>query len=223
CLALACATAPTAADQILITEVVTDPQLDHSDSAGGNGVAFDMQPGTGTVSATDEFIELFNAGCDSIDLDGYALEFADSSPTGYIFGVTTGGTLRFSTGSSINNLLPGGFVLLGNPPGSLNNAIDIEFTDPFGGLVTSISIEDGNASTALDEAVARAWTGAGFGSTYVREAVTPLGPTPTVPEPTTALLTGLILLGAAAARPRRARRGSGRTRAAAPRVRCRRP
>ena len=210
------------ADSLLITEVVTDPQLDHSESAGGDAAPFAGLAGTGTVSATDEFVELFNDGSDAIDLSGYALAFADSSPSGYVFGETTGGTLLFSAGSSLTGLLPGGYVLLGNPPGSLNNTIDLELRDPFGLLVASLSIEDGNASGADDEAIALEWNGSTFGTGYVRAAATPLGPLPAVAEPSGLLLAALTLLGVAAARPRRARRGSARRRAAGRRARSRR-
>ena len=50
------------ADRLGITEVVTDPQADHSESAGGNGVAFDHLPGNGSITSSDEFIELYWEG-----------------------------------------------------------------------------------------------------------------------------------------------------------------
>ena len=37
------------ADCILLTEVVPDPQADHSENSGGNGVPFDLEPGDGTA------------------------------------------------------------------------------------------------------------------------------------------------------------------------------
>ncbi len=39
--------------------LVTDPQADHSENSGGNGAPFDLEPGDGTVSSVDEFVELY--------------------------------------------------------------------------------------------------------------------------------------------------------------------
>ena len=214
------ATAPACADALLLTEVVTDPQGDHSESSGGNGVPFDDSPGDGTVSSTDEFIELFNAGTSAVDLSGYRLDFDDSSPTSYVFGTTSSGVLRFSDGSSVDGLLAGGFVVLGNPPGALNNAIDVILRAPAGDIVDLLAVADGNATGASDEAVARPWTAGGpTDFALVRDRITPLAPTPgvasetPVPEPASILLLGLSALAVARSRRGRALRGRRRTRA----------
>jgi hypothetical protein len=179
------AAAPRAgADSILITEVVTDPQGDHSENAGGNGVPFDLVPGTGTVSSVDEFVELFNAGAEPADLTGFTLDFLDTTPSRYTFGSTGGtGTLLFTSGSSLAHLLPGGFVLLGNPPGALNNDLDLELRDPLGALCDRLAAVDGNAASGLDEAVARLWTGQAFLDEIRHGPISPLGPGAPVPEP----------------------------------------
>jgi len=215
-----------AADPVFFTEVVTDPQADHSENAGGNGVPFDLAPGTGTISSVDEFVELFNGGAASVDLAGFSIDFVDSTPSRYVFGTTTSGTLRFSTGSGLDALLPGGFVLLGNPPGALNNTIELVLRDAVGGELDRLKVPDGNARSALDESVALPWSGNGFLPGIERAPITPLGPVPApapagnapVPEPGGLALAGLsVLLGLGArATRRRGRCGPGRIRPGAP-------
>ena len=230
-LALLCAPAPPLrADSIglRLTEVVTDPQGDHSENTGGNGVPFDALPGEGAISSVDEYVELHFAGGAALDLRGYVLDFLDTTPTRYVFGAPSRSTLRFTPGSRVDRFLAGGFLVLGNPPGALNNRIDIELRNPLGDLVDRWSIADGNATGPDDEALARVWTGTAFLDRSERAAISPLGPGPTepTPEPGTLLLclagglTGLF----AAARPsvRRACSAMRRTPRAGPRP-CRSP
>ncbi len=209
------------ADSLLITEAVVDPQGDHSESSGGNGVPYDGMPGTGSISTVDEFLEIYNAGPVAIDLARHVLEFLDTSPEVYVFGSGGSVVLRFSAGSSIHALLPGGFVVIGNPPGAMNNLIEILLRDGDGALLDRLSISSGAASGPGDEAIARAWDGVRFLSTFVRAPISPLSPLPPappgsvaaaapLPEPGTLATTALILLLAARSSLRRARRGSRR-------------
>jgi len=212
------------ADCIVVTEVVTDPQADHSENSGGNGVPFDLEPGDGAVSSVDEFVELYNAGSEALDLTGFSIEFRDTTPSSFLFG-TSSGILRFSDGSSLESFEAGAFVLLGNPPGALNNKVTIDVRDPLGALVDSFEIEDANASSDADEAIFRVWTGELFLDRLRRGAITPLappaGPEP-IPEPATVLLLGSSLLAAFGASARRARCGCRRRPREAPRTRpCR--
>ncbi len=209
--------APVLADRILITEVVTDPQGDHSESSGGNGVPFDGIPGNGTVSDTDEFVELFNAARRVVDLTGWVLEFQDTSPSRFVFGVDSG-ILRFSGGSTLTAFLPGTYLVLGNPPGALNNRVDVLLRDNFGETENGFLIQNGAATSALDEAVARQVAESGQLIT-VRAPISPLGgllATQPVPEPGSILLVGISGLAAALATARRARRARLRRRHAAP-------
>jgi hypothetical protein len=212
----ACGADPALADSLLISEVVTDPQADHSESSGGNGLPYDLLPGDGTISSVDEFVEIFHTGSLPLDLTNYELVFDDTTPSTYEFGVSSGGVLLWSPGSSLDGFLPGGYAVLGNPPGALNNRVDVYLRDAEGNLVDLLAIEDGNASSTLDEAVARIWTGTGYLTGSTRSPITPLGPeAPSqrpVPEPATILLLGISAAVAACANARRARRARDRMR-----------
>jgi hypothetical protein len=222
-------TQPAQAESIRFTEVVTDPQADHNESSGGNGVLWDDTPGSGSITASDEYVEIVNDSLWAVDLTGYSIEFEDTSPSTYIFGTTTSGTLRFSSGSSLTSLAAGGFALLGNAPGSMNNVISLDLLTPDGDLEDQWEILDGNASGPLDEAVARPLLGCG----ELRAAITPLmdttnpnsdasksdgsdGTTP-VPEPSTWFLVGLSAAGWFLAKRRKARSGTRQTRSESPR------
>jgi hypothetical protein len=54
--------------KVLITEVVPDPQQDHSESSAGDGILFNETPGTGSVSSSDEYIEIFNGTEESLNM-----------------------------------------------------------------------------------------------------------------------------------------------------------
>jgi hypothetical protein len=215
-LLLAAAAAPVSADPLLITEVVTDPQADHSENTGGNARPYDLFPGTGTVSSVDELVELFNAGTVAVDLTGYTLDFLDTTPSRYEFGLTRGGILLFSAQSSLASLEPGAFALLGNPPGALNNALDLVLRDPAGTVVDRLGVADGNATSGLDEAVARIWTGAFFLDGTHRAPISPLGAGAPVPEPSGLLWVGLSVLAGARASGGRGGPGRRRRRGGAP-------
>ena len=200
--------------QLLITEVVTDPQQDWS--SGGY-----VSAGTDSVSSLDEYIELYNAGTGAVDLTGYALHMDDTTPM--VLAFPGAATFAFSSGSSLTSFLPGGFLVIGNPPGEINNSIEIRLHDPGGALLDSVTLgsggpltipgqyaPSGNASGTLDEAVTRLWTGGAFQDTsvdfadFARTAASPLLPeaVAAIPEPQTyaLLLAGLALLGFAARR-----------------------
>jgi len=155
---------------VVINEVVTDPQQDWNDSAGGNGVPFDAVPGDGVVSSTDEWIELLNVTECSLDLTGWSLVMIDTSPATEILGEGKA-VLRFSAGGSLTDFRPGERLVVGNPKGALNNDVYIELRDASGHLVDDVEIgddpegdgpdgapqigQDGNALTVFNEAIAR--------------------------------------------------------------------
>ena len=225
-LTLCGAAAPSCADSLRITEVVVDPEADHSESSGGNGAPFDAVPGSGTVSSVDEFVELLNLGSESIALPGFELEFVDTSPSRFEFGAHSA-FLSFSDGSSLEALLPGGFVLIGNPPGALNNRVDIVLRTATGVAIDTLSILDGASTGRDDESISRLWSTGTLSSELIRGPISPLGldgypgtgqpgegeSVQPVPEPSSHLLLmlgGISLFAMYRASARRARRARPR-------------
>lgn len=139
-------------NRIFISEVVTDPQLDHDDSSGGDGVAFNDFPGDGTVSSTDEFVEISNGTNESVDVSLWSLKMLDGTDVTGVVG--DGFTTHFGNGGSIGNLGSGESLVLGNPSGMINNSVTLELYDETQSLVDSVVIDDANATGESDEA----WT-----------------------------------------------------------------
>jgi hypothetical protein len=113
-----------AAGDVLITEVITDPQLDWSDSVGGNGVPYDPTPSTtgSPRSSNDQWVELYNATACPIDLsvsttnpDGWTLLLRDTSGTETPQLGSDAAREWFTPGSSLTSLLPGGYMIMGDP------------------------------------------------------------------------------------------------------------
>jgi len=161
---------------VLINEVVTDPQQDWSDNAGGDGVAFNSAPGNGTITDTDEWIELYNAGTTAVNLlegSGWTLTMTDSSPETLNFNTPGTTDFVFSSGGSLTNFQPGEYLVIGNAPGAMNNDVYLGLRNALGALVDDVEIgsnpendsaedgapdggtSDGNAAAAADESIAR--------------------------------------------------------------------
>lgn len=175
-IALATTTAVTASP-FVINEVVTDPQSDWSQSVGGSGNPFDGVPGDGTVTASDEYVELLNLSAIPQSLQGYILEMTDTTPELECFTFDTtdaactqsdvyrvfqsNGTeiIAGSLADRLQAVPPGGYVVMGNPTGSINNTITLTLLS--GGLVVDTVVlgdfgaPDPNASARADEAVSR--------------------------------------------------------------------
>jgi hypothetical protein len=126
---------------VRINEVCASPRQDWSDSEGGNGVPYDLVPGTGPVRSEDEWIELLNASGAAVDLRGWeivtypgpTLLQSARSRTGISGGaLVVGGTL-----AAVN---AGGRVIVGDPGGSLASSLWIELRDPNGILRDAVEI-----------------------------------------------------------------------------------
>ena len=120
-------TSTTAPQVVVINEVVTDPQQDWNDSSGGDGVSFNATVGSGSITDTDEWLELYNAGSTAIDLTsstGWVLTITDSSTDTLNFlSSTSTAIFVFSNGGSLNNFQAGEYLVIGNPPGTMNNDV----------------------------------------------------------------------------------------------------
>ncbi|MEK7809083.1 MAG: lamin tail domain-containing protein, partial [Chloroflexota bacterium] len=165
-------TSTTAPQVVVINEVVTDPQQDWNDSSGGDGVSFNATVGSGSITDTDEWLELYNAGSTAIDLTsstGWVLTITDSSTDTLNFlSSTSTAIFVFSNGGSLNNFQAGEYLVIGNPPGTMNNDVylvlknssgttvdDVELGNVSGVGTSSDGASDGNATSINDEAVAR--------------------------------------------------------------------
>lgn len=137
--------------KIVITEVVTDPQQDHNESSGGNGVLFDFFPGNGSVTTSDEYIEIYNGTEESVDLSGWSLNMVDDNTQKQTLD-DSGWHHSFSKDGSLDSFQPGEVLVLGNPNGSLNNTVLIELADANGEIIDSIDIEDATAENLDEEA-----------------------------------------------------------------------
>src|SRR4029453_14598640 len=130
------------ANELCITEVVTDPQRDWSDSSGAAGLPFDATPGPGPVTAGDpenEYIEIRNPTNRALSLAGVFLRMTDASPEGHLFGL--GSTLEhYSLGANAFFFPPGAVVVIGNPAGEMDDEIYLELLSPTGALITDLEI-----------------------------------------------------------------------------------
>ena len=148
---------------VVINEVVTDPQRDWS-STNFTSTA------SGVPGSDDEWVELYIKST-GIDLTGWTIELIDGSDiTGDL---TSNGAFDvsnyISSGSgTFNSTQFGDFLVLGNPDGSglLNNDVQIILKDPSGATVDQVKLggaggeaPTGNASSVSDESVQRSPNG----------------------------------------------------------------
>jgi len=161
--------------RVVINEVVTDPQRDWNDSAGGDGIPFNATPGAGSITSSDEWTELLNVSDRVLNLIDWRLVMTDTTPATEILGAGSA-VLRFSHGGSLSHFQPGERLIIGNPAGSMNNDVYLQLLDAAGNLVDDVEIgddfendgvdgapfpgENGNADGLNDEAIARVPDGA---------------------------------------------------------------
>ena len=142
-----------------IDEVVTDPQSDWSD---GSGAPFDTTPGSGTVNADDEYIEIRNTGSIPFPVRDLVVRMIDAGSVNYVIGSGGGAVEVYSAGSDADLLLLGGILVIGNPPGEMDNdiAIEIVFGGPTGFVLSDVQLggfgaPSGVSTGPADEAVRR--------------------------------------------------------------------
>lgn len=131
--------APPAFDwqRVLLTEIVTDPQQDHN--------------GSGNVSTSDEYVEIFNGTDFSLDISGWRLNMRDGTDESQVLD-GSGADYFFIDGGNVTNFGSGELLLVVNPRGTMNNSIEMELIDEFGFVVDSVLVDDANASGVEDEA-----------------------------------------------------------------------
>jgi len=124
--------------RVRISEVITFPVQDWSDSAGGGGVAYDATVGTGHIGTEDEWIELVNADEVAIDLTRWTLEVRDTVPSQTAF--ASHDAFAFSPGSSLAAVRAGGYVVVGNPDGVIDTDCYIVLRDEWGRVIDDVEI-----------------------------------------------------------------------------------
>ncbi|MFK5970178.1 MAG: ExeM/NucH family extracellular endonuclease [Candidatus Marithrix sp.] len=146
---------PSISGDILINEIVTDPQQDWSTHN------FTGKIGTGNVTnGVDEWLELYIATSGS-NLTNWIIELNDGSDVTGDLTNNKDGAFQVSTYIALNdggftNTAEGDYLILGNVKGDgqMSNNITIILKDPLGTVIDQIQI-NGNATGIEDEAVAR--------------------------------------------------------------------
>lgn len=157
---------------VVINEVVVDPQQDWNDSEGGDGNPFNDTPGNGSITTSDEWIEIYNASGQTLDLNNWSLEMNDTTPETHIIGSGSGTEVYFPPTATASSFSPGAYLIIGNPTGSNNMDCYFVLRNSNGDLIDDVEIgddpendgdgdgapepgEDGNADSIGNEAVAR--------------------------------------------------------------------
>ncbi|MEQ9466556.1 MAG: T9SS type A sorting domain-containing protein [Ekhidna sp.] len=145
--------------QVLINEVVTDPQVDWSTNA------FDGSDGLGIIDSNDEWIELY-VTANGVDLTGWTIELNDGTNTSGT--LAAGGAFTISnyisgTGGLFTDTDAGDYLVIGQPTsGSMDATITVILRDNTSAIVDQVIIAAGSgtfftgASTGItDESVCR--------------------------------------------------------------------
>ncbi len=113
---------PAVAGDVLISEICTDPQQDWS-TTDFSGVATPL----GAVTSSDEYIEITNTSTHVIDLTGWHLIMTDSGVDDAV--ITADLVKNEQPAGDITHFVPGAYLTLGNPVGSMNNDVLVEIYD----------------------------------------------------------------------------------------------
>ncbi|WP_420315920.1 right-handed parallel beta-helix repeat-containing protein [Ekhidna sp.] len=148
--------------QVVINEVITDPQQDWS-----SGSFLNTAPG-GTPGTDDEWIELYIT-TSSLDLTGWQITVDDGTPfSGDLTNTGAFDVVNYIGSGSISNTVAGDYIILGNPDGTgliNNDGLTITLEDdnmPTRNVIDEIVIDGssgtmftGNATGIDDESVCR--------------------------------------------------------------------
>ncbi|MDJ0864537.1 MAG: hypothetical protein QNK03_00415 [Myxococcota bacterium] len=143
--------APSLGAALRINEIVTDPQRDWNDSVGPAGLPFDALPGTGAVDAGDEYIEIENVGPVTVRVRDFVLRMTDGTPVSYRIGSGAAGVVERASQGDIDALPPGAVLVIGNPPGELDDSVLVEIVDPCLGPIDSVEVGGNSAATNFGE------------------------------------------------------------------------
>ncbi|MEQ9006707.1 MAG: hypothetical protein RLP12_02410, partial [Ekhidna sp.] len=126
--------------QVLINEVVTNPQVDWSTNT------FNGSDGLGTIDANDEWIELYITS-NGLDLTNWTVEMNDGTDASG--SIAAGGafiTMNYvsGTGGTFTNTNAGDYIVLGQPNGSTMDAtVTVILRDNTSALIDQVEIAGG--------------------------------------------------------------------------------
>jgi hypothetical protein len=133
--------------RLRISEVVVDPQQDWSDDTG---TPFDPIPGEGSITSSDEYVEIVNASNDFIDLREYRLEMIDGTDEVFLFSNPSSAILRFNPPwATVTSFPPCGVVVIGNPRGENNNQTLFRLVDGNNRVVDQIHLTGASSLQGL--------------------------------------------------------------------------
>ncbi|MEO9484240.1 MAG: T9SS type A sorting domain-containing protein [Ekhidna sp.] len=148
---------------VLINEVVTNPRTDWST----NG--FDGTDGGSTISAVDEWIELY-IGTADLNLTKWTFTIDDSngSFSGDLTSTGAFDVVNYIGSGDFTQTTIGDYVVLGNPDGSndMNTNVYIRLFDAEGTLIDDVEIGDNEEGDAVDDGAPNS-----LGSTVANESV----------------------------------------------------
>ncbi len=144
--------------QVLINEVITDPEQDWS-----SGGFADSAPG-GAAGTDDEWIELYISS-NGLDLTGWTIEVDDTSPfSGDLTNTGAFDVSNYIGSGSFTNTAIGDYLILGNPDGggTINNTVTVILRDNTATIIDQVEIASGSgtmftgfANSVNDESVCR--------------------------------------------------------------------
>lgn len=155
---------------VVIGEVVVEPRQDWGDSVA-NGEPFDNQPGNGAISASDEWVELYNQGESVVDISSWKIEVVDRDQSSVTLkALASASPKQLYTRSGSLLLAPGEYAVVRLSPDSKNasSTAKIRLIDAMellrdevvlGSSVNGRTIPSGRSTGADDEAVIRCKSG----------------------------------------------------------------
>lgn len=123
--------------KIVINEIVSYPINDWSHSDGA-GAPFQNTPGAGAVNTLDEYVELLNLGPDPMNVSDWTLEILGSES--YITTIGADGVTVTTPGSTVTDLQPGHFLVIGNPAGNISSDAFLVLRDRADNIVDDVEI-----------------------------------------------------------------------------------
>lgn len=136
---------------VVINELVLHPHQNWNDQETGDGIPFNAIPGTGMVTTTDRWIELFNASDQVLDLTGWFLNMKESGSEPYIIGSGKATEIINPSPATLSNFLPEAYLVIGNPPFISDSTDAISLHDASGALVDRIEMGTIRWSAALSD------------------------------------------------------------------------